>query len=109
VLAAVLFQAGNIGFSIYLENFGSYNVVFGALGAVAVFLFWVYLNASIMIFGAEVAAEYPRARASQVGLPGVSEPLRQQAWGLMRGLFVRDRRETGVVDEREDEGPQAER
>ena len=56
VLAAVLFQAGNIGFSIYLENFGSYNVVFGALGAVAVFLFWVYLNASIMIFGAEVAA-----------------------------------------------------
>ena len=60
-----------------MEHFGSYNVVFGALGAVAVFLFWVYLNASIMIFGAEVAAEYPRVRAGgRWRLPGVSEPLR---------------------------------
>jgi membrane protein len=90
LVAALMFQVLSIGFSIYIESFGSYNLVFGALGAVAVFLFWVYLNASVMIFGAEVAAEYPRMRAGeQAGMPGVSEPLTQQGWRTVRGLFVR--------------------
>jgi len=104
LVAALLFQAGSIGFAIYLERFGSYNVVFGALGAVAVFLFWVYLNAGIMLFGAEVAAEYPRARAEQVGMPGLSEPLPRAAWGVLRGLFVRQQPETAEAD-KTDEPP----
>jgi uncharacterized BrkB/YihY/UPF0761 family membrane protein len=69
-----------------------------------VFLFWVYLNASIMLFGAEVAAEYPRARAEQVGIPGLSEPLPRAAWGVLRGLFVRKQPETAEAD-KTDEPP----
>jgi len=77
------------------------------LGAVAVFLFWVYLVACITLFGAEVAAEYPRARGEQAGMPGLSEPLPKAAWSAARGLFVRNSRETGVADERGHEGPPA--
>jgi membrane protein len=103
LVAALLFQVASIGFGIYLERFGDFNLVFGALGAVAVFLFWVYLNASIMIFGAEVAAEYPRLRAGeQAGMPGVSQPLGQQAWGMLRGLFVRDAADSNQNHERDE-------
>jgi membrane protein len=59
VLASVLFEAVKISFSVYLENFGNYDLVFGSLGAVVAFLFWVYLSANILLLGAEVAAETP--------------------------------------------------
>jgi len=107
LVSAVLFQAAGVGFNIYLNHFSEYNIVFGALGAVAVFLFWVYLVACITLFGAEVAAEYPRARGEQAGMPGLSEPLPKAAWSAARGLFVRNSRETGVADERGHEGPPA--
>ncbi len=92
LLAAAMFQVLNLGFGVYLEHFASDNVVFGAIGGVAVFLFWVYVGANIMIFGAEVAAEYPRVRAEpseQPGMEGISEPLSKRAWGVAKGLFVR--------------------
>jgi hypothetical protein len=49
-----------------------------------------------MLFGAEVAAEYPRASATQAGMPGLSEPLPRAVWGTVRGLFVRDRPDARV-------------
>jgi membrane protein len=92
LVAAVLFETGKFGFSVYLENFGNYDVVLGALGAVVAFLFWVYLSANFMIFGAEIASEYPKVRPekySQPKLEGMKTPLRERIWHTVRRLFVR--------------------
>lgn len=92
LVAAMVFEAAKLGFSFYLESFTSFDVVMGSLGAVAAFLFWLYVSANIILFGAEVAAEYPRvpeAGYEQVEIGGLKQPLRQRAWEAVRGLFVR--------------------
>ncbi|HXG42052.1 MAG TPA: YihY/virulence factor BrkB family protein [Dehalococcoidia bacterium] len=55
-VAALLFEVAKNVFGIYVRNFANFDVVFGSLGAVAAFLFWVYLSATIMLYGAEVVA-----------------------------------------------------
>ena len=92
-VAAVLFEAGKIGFSIYLENFSNYSVVFGSLGAVAAFLFWVYISANILLFGAEIASEYPRVMRGDYDVEepgGEKPPLRQRVKDLLLGLVLYD-------------------
>jgi membrane protein len=108
LFAAVVFEAAKLGFSFYLENFTSYDVVMGSLGAVAAFLFWLYVSANIMLFGAEVAAEYPRVPESgfkQPVMEGLGPPLRQRAWEAFRGLFVRTRNADARADADDDGEP----
>lgn len=58
-VASLLFEAAGQGFVIYLERFASYNVVYGPLAGVIVFLLWAYIFSLILILllGAEVASE----------------------------------------------------
>jgi membrane protein len=44
-------------FSVYVANFGHYNKTYGALGAVAGFMTWLYLSFLILLAGAELNAE----------------------------------------------------
>ena len=60
--AAAGLEAVQYGFSIYVSHFAHYNRVYGTLGTVVAFLFFVYLASMVFIFGAEVASEYPRLR-----------------------------------------------
>ena len=98
LVAAVMFEAGKFGFSIYLETLGQSNAVFGALGGVAIFLFWVYISANILLFGAEVASEYPRVRRGDYDVPDDVEdenpPIRERARRLVKGLFVDEKNES---------------
>ena len=55
-LATVVWIAATWGFGLYVANFGNYNATYGSLGAVIVFLTWLYLTAYIMLFGAELNA-----------------------------------------------------
>jgi membrane protein len=95
LVAALMFEIANFGFSIYLENFSNYGLVYGSLGAVVAFLFWVYLSANILLFGAEVAAEYPRVlRGDYEDVErGPSRPLRETVRTKVRGLFVDERKD----------------
>lgn len=61
LLAALGFELAKIGFGLYVVNFGRYQEVYGALGGAVVFLFFVYVVASIVIFAAEMAAELTKA------------------------------------------------
>jgi len=63
--AAVLFELAKNGFSFYLANFGRYDLVYGSLGAVVTFLVGLYLSAAVLLFGAEVAAEYPKVASGE--------------------------------------------
>lgn len=57
VLACLLWVAGSLGFSFYVQQFGSYNETFGALGGVVVMLTWLWLSAFVVLLGALVDAE----------------------------------------------------
>jgi membrane protein len=86
LIAAVGFEVAKFGFAYYLANFARYNVIYGSLGAVIAFLFFVYLGASIFLFGAEFAAAWPGSAKPD---EGPSVPLKHQVRGFVRGLFVR--------------------
>ena len=65
LVATIFFEILKNGFSFYLANFGNYDVVYGSLGAVVIFLFWTYLSSTVLLLGAEVASEYPRVMSGR--------------------------------------------
>lgn len=60
VIATVVWLVATAAFGFYVANFGSYNATYGSLGAVIVFLTWIYLTAYILLMGAELNAETER-------------------------------------------------
>lgn len=65
VLAALLWAGASMAFSAYLTNFGSYNRIYGSIGAVIALLMWLYISAYIVLFGAVLNAERDRLSRAQ--------------------------------------------
>lgn len=55
-LAASLWMALSMLFSLYLTNFANYNLTYGSLGAAAIFMTWLWLTLTTLLVGAEVDA-----------------------------------------------------
>ena len=64
LFVAVVFTALENGFAYYLSNFSNYNAIYGSLGGVIAFMFFVYLSSQLFLLGAEVASEWPRVRTT---------------------------------------------
>ena len=60
VLAAVLFEVAKSVFAFYLDNFASYEEIYGSLASVVILLAWTYFSGLILIAGAEFSSEYER-------------------------------------------------
>jgi len=60
LVATVLWIIGSIAFSLYVNNFGSYNKTYGAIAGVVVLMLWLYLSSYIVLLGAEINAESER-------------------------------------------------
>ena len=60
VVAALLLEALKVGFVLYVSYFSSYRAVYGALAAIPIFLLWMYIAWSAVLFGAVVAAALPQ-------------------------------------------------
>jgi membrane protein len=78
VVAVLVWVVASVGFAFYVANFGSYNATYGSLGAMIVFLVWLYLSNNALLLGAEFNAELERTRELRAGLPA-EERLRVQA------------------------------
>lgn len=76
LFVAVVFVVLQNLFAFYVENFGRYNAIYGSLGAVIAFLFFVYLSSNVFLLGAEVGAELERVRLERAdaGEKGGMEP-----------------------------------
>ena len=57
VIGTVLWIAGSILFSWYVQNFGSYDDLYGSFAAVVILMLWLFLTAFIVLMGAEINSE----------------------------------------------------
>ena len=105
LIAAIAFEVVKFGFTIYLANFGNYDVIYGSLGGVIILLFWVYLTANILLYGAQVAAEVPHvlfgeARHGHAGAK--DEGWQRSLRAILRGLVLTPGGDGGVRTKRLD-------
>ncbi|ANF58122.1 hypothetical protein A5892_12140 [Halotalea alkalilenta] len=56
VLTALLIELAKFGFGLYVANFPSYQLIYGAFAAVPLFLLWIYTSWLIILLGAEFIA-----------------------------------------------------
>lgn len=60
-LSTIMFILMSNGFNWYIINFSSYNALYGSIGAIIIFLLWIYLNSYVLILGFELNASIAEA------------------------------------------------
>jgi membrane protein len=70
-LATAVWILASAAFSYYVSRFGSYDAMYGSLGAVIVLLLWFWLSALVLLIGATLNAEseHQTLRDTTVGQP----------------------------------------
>ncbi|MCL3818950.1 YihY/virulence factor BrkB family protein [Aeromicrobium wangtongii] len=56
LVASVMWAAVSLGFSLYVDNFGSYGKTYGALAGVVVLLLWLWIGMYAILLGATIEA-----------------------------------------------------
>jgi membrane protein len=67
----VIWAVVSVLFSLYVNNFGSYDKTYGAIAGVIVLMLWLYLTCYLILLGAEInaEAEHQTARDTTEGAP----------------------------------------
>ena len=77
LLAAIAFETAKHGFRFYITQVPTYQVIYGALATLPLFLIWIYLSWVIVLVGAAVTAtlaeRYGRRRQRQRRAPRLAE------------------------------------
>jgi membrane protein len=71
IVVTVIWAAVSLAFSLYVNNFGSYDKTYGAIAGVIVLMLWLYLTCYLILLGAEInaEAEHQTARDTTEGSP----------------------------------------
>ncbi len=59
LMAALLFELARQAFAFYIDRFSIYTLVYGALAVIPIFLLWLYLSWTIVLWGAELLQILP--------------------------------------------------
>lgn len=71
--------AGSWGFSVYVNNLKTYNMVYGTIGAFAVLMVWLYYTSVLILIGGEINSQVynklnEKAREIQADLDALKNP-----------------------------------
>jgi membrane protein len=86
LVAVGVWIAASAGFGYYVRNFADYDAMYGSVGAVIVLLFYLYISAAVLLFGAEMNAVIERG---STGVRPAQEPADERQ--LMRPSVSRAR------------------
>lgn len=56
VIGSLVLEAARVGFQIYVDRVARFDVVYGSIGSIIVFLLFVYVTAIVILAGAELGA-----------------------------------------------------
>jgi membrane protein len=65
VVAVIVWLGASLGFSFYVNYLASYSTLYGKLTAIIVLQLYIYISASIILFGAEVNEQIYREFAEE--------------------------------------------
>ncbi len=63
-LATILAVLTSVLFAFYINNFGTYNKIYGSIGTLLVIMIWLYLNSFIILLGFEFNASIDLSKRS---------------------------------------------
>ena len=67
LMTAFLFFLTTYCFGIYIENFSNYNQLYGSIGALLIFLLYIWINSNILLLGFELNATLTRFKRQPKG------------------------------------------
>jgi membrane protein len=93
LIATVLLEVLKNSFAFYVANFNNFDVVYGSLAGLLLFLFFTYLSSAILLIGAELSRTFQRYHAdefhAEIYPAGPQTPVTTRALRAVKGLFVR--------------------
>jgi len=93
LVATLLFEVLKNGFAFYVANFNNFDVVYGSLAGILLFLLFTYLSSAILLVGAELArtflAYHSGVMRDELYPPEPPSPVTTRAIRALKGLFVR--------------------
>lgn len=69
-ITTLLWMIATMLFRLYVQNFGSYNKMYGTIGGVIVLLTWMYFSMFVLLIGGELAAELHRGTGATAPTKG---------------------------------------
>jgi membrane protein len=64
-LATVLNVIASVSFMIYINNFSSYNKLYGSIGSIIAMMLWFYITSLVLLIGFEFNASIDAVRTEQ--------------------------------------------
>jgi membrane protein len=64
VFAVLAWLIATVAFSLYVSNFGNYNATYGSLGGIIALMFYFFISAATLLFGAEINAVLFKAKVA---------------------------------------------
>ena len=78
VFFTTLWLVGSWGFSVYVNNFSTYNMLYGAIGAFFILMVWLYFTSIILLIGGEINSRvYNRLERKSIELHEEIKELRR--------------------------------
>lgn len=82
LIGTALWLLASFGFSVYADNFGSYDKTYGSIGGVIVLMTWLYVTGLIFVLGGEINAliehESSQGKAKGARAEGEAPPPKQE-------------------------------